>query len=361
MNEKPYQITSSNYSVTIGSLLNSDFEIVLSENYKNARKIIFVDENTHEYCLEYLIANFSELSEAEVIVLPAGEANKNIEICAHVWEALAEYKITRKDVAICLGGGVVTDMGGFIASLYKRGIDFIHIPTSLLAMVDASIGGKTGVDLGSVKNIIGVFANPKAVYIDPAFLATLPLEDQIGGWMEMLKHGLIADKKHWEELQTIDFHDFSIDVAFIHRSLAIKNTIVLADPKEENIRKKLNFGHTFGHAVESLFLENNHAINHGIAVGIGMIVEAFWSVKSGLLAQAELEEIVTRITDKVVLPSLENVTEQHLWEYMLNDKKNENEEVLATLLTTIGEATINQAIPIEWVEEGLAFYKAVVE
>ncbi|HRO74984.1 MAG TPA: 3-dehydroquinate synthase [Crocinitomicaceae bacterium] len=357
MEQNKHQIQCGNYTVHVSSALLGDFEMVLSENYTNAQKIIFVDENTHEYCLEYLLTNFDDLHDAEVIVLPSGEENKTIHTCIHVWEALAEYQISRHAVAICLGGGVVTDMGGLISSLYKRGIDFIHVPTSLLAMVDASIGGKTAVDLAHFKNMIGVFSNPKAVFIDTVFLQTLPIEDKIGGWFEMLKHGLIADKAHWEELKTIDFNAFYIKEEWICHSLEIKNTIVTADFNEKNIRKNLNFGHTFGHAVESLFLANNETLNHGIAVGMGILVESFWSWKLGLLDETTLAEICETITEKISLPSLENVQAQQLWNFMLNDKKNNDNKVLSVLLTAIGKAIYDQEITFELVEEGLGFYK----
>lgn len=353
------KIFSKDYVVEIQSVVESGFVQLMQENYVNNKKIIFVDENTHEYCLEYLLTSFDFLHDAEVIVLPAGEENKNIHTCIQVWEALSEYQITRKDVVICLGGGVVTDMGGFIASLYKRGLDFIHIPTSLLAMVDASVGGKTAIDLAHYKNIIGVFSNPQAVYVDKSFLETLPMEDVIGGWMEMLKHGLIADKKHWNDLKAIDFNDFKMTDALLFDSIQIKNQIVEKDPFEQNERKKLNFGHTFGHAVESLFLENNQPLNHGIAVGMGIVVEAFWSVEKGVLSQENLDEIVSTIFGKVSLPDLTNVTADHLWSYMLNDKKNETNAVWSVLLDSIGSAVINQEISKELLMKGLAFYQKV--
>lgn len=350
------KVVSENYTVEIQSVINSSLENLLNVKYSNNKKIIFVDENTHEYCLEYLLTNFEALHDAEVIVLPSGEENKTVHTCIQVWEALAEYRITRKDVVICLGGGVVTDMGGMIASLYKRGIDFIHIPTSLLAMVDASIGGKTAVDLLHYKNMIGVFSNPKAVYVDTAFLHTLQLEDKVGGWMEMLKHGLIADKKHWSELKAIDFNDFKISDELIYNSLNVKNTIVQKDPFEKNERKKLNFGHTFGHAIESFFLENESPINHGIAVGIGIVVESFWSKEKELISEEQLEEITTMIFDKVSLPDISMVTVENIWDYMLNDKKNEKTDVLAVLLKDIGEAVVDQEISKNLVEKGVAYY-----
>lgn len=349
-------INANGYLIEIKSLTDGLLANLLKDVYSNNKKIIFVDENTHDYCLEYLITSFDALHDAEVIVLPAGEDHKTIHTCVQVWEAMTEYQITRKDVAICLGGGVVTDMGGFIASLYKRGIDFIHIPTSLLAMVDASIGGKTAVDLLHYKNMIGVFSNPTAVFVDACFLQTLPIEDKIGGWMEMLKHGLIADKKHWSELKAIDFNDFKMSDELIYNSLNVKNTIVQKDPFEKNDRKKLNFGHTFGHAIESFFLENESPINHGIAVGIGIVVESFWSKEKELISEEQLEEITTMIFDKVSLPDISMVTIESIWDYMLNDKKNEKTDVLAVLLKNIGEAIIDQEISKSLVEKGVAYY-----
>lgn len=179
MKEELFQITTNDLSIHFGSLLETGLEDFLTKNYSDSKKIILVDENTHRHCISHLVANFSSLSQAEIIELPAGEENKCLEICEQIWQTLLAYQVNRNDVIINLGGGVITDMGGFIASLYKRGIDFIHIPTSLLAMVDASIGGKTGVDLHHFKNIVGVFALPKAIYIDTSFLQTLPEIDRL--------------------------------------------------------------------------------------------------------------------------------------------------------------------------------------
>lgn len=244
MNQK---IEAEGYDIEIGSLASSSFSEFL-RGYSNSKKVILLDENTHDHCLEYLLTAFSGLEDAEVMLLPSGEENKVMEVCFQVWEAWSEYQIGRNDLVINLGGGVVTDMGGFIASIFKRGLNFIQIPTSLLAMVDASVGGKTGIDLGRHKNQLGVFANPEKVYIDPGFLKTLPAEELKNGYSEMLKHGLIADKLHWENLKKINFENSENLLALILCSIAIKNKIVLSDPLEKADRKKLNFGHTFGHA-----------------------------------------------------------------------------------------------------------------
>jgi len=361
MFEQNYTLETSNYTIHIGDLADGELDKMIKVNYAFANKIVLMDENVHELWGEYFQTTFSSLSKAEFITIPAGEENKSLEICSQVWQSLTEYQITRNDVLICVGGGVVTDMGGFIASLYKRGIDFIHVPTSLLGMVDASIGGKTAVDLANYKNIIGVFSNQKAVFIDPKFLDTLPLIDRIGGWMEMAKHGLISSKTHWEELKNVHFKDFHLSGKLIVDSLTIKNNIVKIDPFEKDIRRSLNFGHTFGHAVESYCLEGGETINHGIAVGMGIIIESFWSWKKELIEIEDLDEICLTLSEKVGLPALPGVSAEDLWHYMLNDKKNEKGEVRATLLKRIGTAVIDQVITFDLVEEGLKFYQEQLE
>lgn len=353
MKEESFQINASAYLIHFGSLLEVPFSNFLNEKYHHSKKIIIVDENTSEHCLENLVANFSELSKAEVIVLPAGEENKDLEICQQVWSTLLEYRIGRNDVIINLGGGVVTDMGGFIASLYKRGIDFIQIPTSLLSMVDASVGGKTGVDLEHYKNVIGVFSNPTAVFIDASFLETLPEIDRVGGWMEMLKHGLIADANHWDEMKDFDFNRFEMTHEMIYHSVSIKNRIVQMDPFEKDERKKLNFGHTFGHALESYCLSQSQEINHGIAVGVGMVVESYWSWKYGQLSQNDFDSICDVIKAKVDLTLFQGLPAQELWGFMRNDKKNQVNKVHSVFLNKIGEAVIDCEISYEMLEDAL--------
>lgn len=358
MNAEKLQINSENYSIYFGSLLEVDFELFLISNYSTSKKMILVDENTSEACLQNLIANFVELKDAEVVVLPAGEENKCLEICEQVWATLLEYNFGRKDAIINLGGGVITDMGGFIASLYKRGIDFIQIPTSLLAMVDASVGGKTGVDFNHYKNVIGVFSNPKGVYIDTSFLETLPSEDLIGGWMEMIKHGLIADAKHFEEIKRIDFEEVQLTHQMIFDSVSIKAAIVQEDPFEEGKRKLLNFGHTFGHGLESYLLEIEEPINHGIAVGVGMLIESYWSFQNQTLSEEELDEIHALISNTIDYSFLQKIPATALWEYMKNDKKNQHNKVLSVLLNGIGNATYNHEVTFEQLEEALEFILA---
>lgn len=339
-------IDTNGYSLEVGSLLESSFDELLTNNYANSNKVIIVDENTREYCLSYLITNFDALSEAEVIMLPAGEESKQISLVNSVWEALTDYGVTRFDLIINLGGGVITDMGGFIASCYKRGCDFINIPTSLLSMVDASIGGKTGINLGEFKNQIGLFSNPVALYIDPSFLATLPEDELISGYAEMLKHGLIADADLYRDVcQHMNETSILTDELLI-RGIEIKNNIVTRDPLENGYRKILNFGHTIGHVIEGHFMYSL-SISHGHAVAIGMMMEAFISMKKAGLSQQSYEEIEQHILKNYPLPKFSNEDIQAMIEMLQNDKKNRAGKIMCCLLPKIGECTHDHEIASE--------------
>lgn len=333
-------------TVEVGNLELSSFPQLLTETYKDVRKVIVVDENTHDFCLEYLLTAFPTLEEAEVILLPCGEENKVMEVCFQVLEALSEYGIVRSDLVITLGGGVVSDMGGFIASIYKRGLDCIHIPTSLLGMVDASLGGKTGIDLGSYKNQIGTFHNPKAVFVDQRFLATLPEEEWKSGFAEVLKHALIADKAEWDRLIATKQNDlFSEEnvAKILEKSIEIKSGIVTEDPQEKGKRKVLNFGHTIGHAIEGYYLELN-PLSHGNCVALGMIAEAFLSNQKGTLTTDELNEVVQVM--RALYPCPEDLLTgvSVMIELMKNDKKNDQQGVRSCLLDQIGTCSWNHLI-----------------
>jgi 3-dehydroquinate synthase len=352
------QIQADNYTIEIGNLVESSFQTLLKTSYSNSNKVILVDENTHDFCLEYLLTNFDELREAEVMLLPVGEENKVMEVCFQVLEALSEYKIGRKDLIINLGGGVVSDMGGFISSIYKRGIDFINIPTTLLAMVDASIGGKTGIDLGAHKNQIGTFSNPRALFVDISFLQTLPEKEVLNGYAEMLKHALIFDKKYWEDLISITSLNDLVHELKIKKSIELKNSIVLSDPNEQNCRKKLNFGHTIGHAFEGYFLDKN-PISHGHAVGIGMIGEAFLSYKKSLLNEKDWNEIQSKLLS--IFPLIEYELDEipFLIELMKNDKKNFEGEIKCSLITQIGNCIIDQNVSENEFKEMFCYLLAI--
>jgi len=338
---------ATDYTIEIGSITESSFAELLQNQYADSRKIILVDENTHDACLEYLITSFDALQDAEVMLLPCGEQNKVMEVCFQVWEAWSEYAIERNDLVINLGGGVVTDMGGFIASVFKRGLQFIQVPTSLLAMVDASIGGKTGIDLGKYKNQLGLFSNPLAVYVDPGFLNSLPAAELKNGYAEMLKHGLVADKKHWDLIKYILPDEDIFGEKVISASIEIKNSIVLSDPLEKEARKKLNFGHTVGHAIEGYFLDTEDQIAHGHAVAIGMLGESYISLMREMLSQAEFDEIEKLILKHFDIPVLSEELIDDLFDLMLNDKKNTGGKVRCTLLTGIGTSVVNQSIDKE--------------
>ena len=340
----------------LGTNLEDNLNEVLNEKYSNRKKIILTDDNVFELWVENLITSVTELNGAEIIQLPAGEENKTIGMSFQVWETLSDYKIGRGDVIINFGGGVITDMGGFIASTYKRGIDFINIPTTLLSQVDASVGGKTGVDLNGFKNQIGVFALPTYVFVDYKYLNTLPQEQLVSGYAEMLKHGLIDDAKHWQNLialKTLNVDNLS---KYIYDSVTIKHQIVDSDPKEKGIRKALNFGHTIGHAIEGFLLNSNKTVPHGYAVGWGMLVEARLSFDLNLLNKQEYKQINDYIS--AVFPKCP-VGSEHINEVldlMLNDKKNSGDTINFTLLNSIGTCVINQNIPLDQIEERLKMF-----
>ncbi len=345
-----------NSIIEFGSITDSSFDKLLNSSYSHSKIVIMVDENTHEYCLEYLITSFEVLKEAEVMLLPAGEQNKVMEVCFQVWEAMSEYQIGRKDLVVNLGGGVVTDMGGFIASVFKRGVDFINIPTSLLGMVDASIGGKTGIDIGSYKNQLGTITQPVAVFIDPLFLSTLPQEEILNGYSEMLKHTLITNKNKFIELTNIGGFEDLLKIDLIEQSVKIKNEIVLLDPFEKGIRKVLNFGHTIGHAIEGYMLSID-PIPHGLAVAAGMLVESYISYKRGILAKEEFVLIEQEILSRFPKIEIQKNALKEIIQLCFQDKKNEANKVSCTLINGIGNPLFDQFLMINDIENGLKYYR----
>ena len=348
-------IDAIDYKLEIGSLEESSFSQLL-ESYVNRKKVIIVDDNTHEHCLPYLITTFQELSDAEVILLPEGEENKQMSIAYSVWEALTDYTVSRNDLIINLGGGMITDLGGFIASCYKRGCDFINIPTSLLGMVDASIGGKTGINLGHFKNQIGVFSNPKTVYIDPIFLTTLPDEEMKSGYAEMLKHGLISNKNlFFEIIEQLENYK-ELDIEFLGVSLSIKNEVVKNDPLEKGLRKILNYGHTIGHVIEGHYMETLN-LSHGHAVAIGMVMEAFLSKKEGKLSEGDYKKIESNILKHFKIPTFSDDDIKSMTEMLINDKKNDSGEIKCCLLSAIGKCSFDNVIPEERFIETFMHFK----
>lgn len=304
---------------------------------------VIVDTNSHEFCLPYFLSHLETNLEIEIIEFEHGEANKNITTCVEIWNILTDLGADRKSIIINLGGGVVTDLGGFVASTFKRGIDFIAVPTTLLAMVDAAIGGKNGVDLGNLKNQIGVINTPKMVLVDTKYLQSLPQNEMRSGLAEMLKHGLIFDKKYWQQFLDLKKLDLTDLDQLIFESIDIKNQIVMQDPNEIGIRKALNFGHTLGHAIESYFLENQDktTLLHGEAIAIGMILESFISLHFQLIDCATYTEIKTNINnifDKILI---EEIDIKPILELLIHDKKNEFGKIKFVLLDGIGNTKNN--------------------
>ena len=338
-----------------GPLLNSSFSSVLA-TFASRKIAILVDENTHDHCLEFLITGFEALAEAEVIMLPAGEENKVLEVCFQVWETLTEAGFGRHDLLINLGGGMVTDLGGFVASVYKRGLAFINVPTSLLGMVDAAVGGKTGIDFAGYKNQIGTFSAAQFTYIDSGFLHTLPSQEWANGFAELLKHALISDGQLWQDLSKIQDIQNELRSETIQQGVQIKVEIVAQDPTEKGLRKILNFGHTIGHALESYYLNTETALSHGHAVAIGLLLESHLSVELSTLTKEEFLSIETKIKSIYTLQIPKDAA--GLWALMQQDKKNNNSEVRMCMLSQIGSCVFDQKLAFEEFEKVLSFYSS---
>lgn len=348
-------IENAEYSVHIGSLEESIFSKFIEKNYSNSKIVIMVDENTNDFCLEYLITSFEFLADAEVMLLPAGEENKVMEVCFQVFEALSEYGVGRRDLIINLGGGVVTDMGGFMAALYKRGVDFINIPTTLLGMIDASIGGKTGIDLGLYKNQLGVFAHPKAIFIDKRFLQTLEPREMVNGFAEALKHALIRDKELWQTLSTLDNLCALADDNMLQRIAQIKLDIVNRDPQEKGERKVLNFGHTIGHAIEGIYMLKEEPVDHGHAVALGMMVESYISCKLNKISAQEFAAIEATLLAWFPIPAISVSDKEQIALLLHNDKKNHSGEIQFVLLEGIGNSSFDNVVSEEIYGEALMY------
>lgn len=322
-----------------------------------SKVFILVDENTHEYCLPVLLGNLETDIAFEILEIEAGEEMKNIQTANQLWEILTEMKADRKALMINLGGGVITDMGGFVASTYKRGIQFINIPTTLLSMCDASIGGKTGIDLMHYKNMVGTFSFPEQIYVYPRFLDTLPAKEVKSGFAEMLKHGLIADKKHWEDLIQLQHLDPVGIEPFIPQSMEIKQEVVNADFHEKNVRKTLNFGHTIGHAIESLCLQSENPILHGEAVALGMICESHLSYLEGLISKEDSDLIIENIQRYFCFVDLTDFKDEDIFSLLLNDKKNSDAKINFSLLSGIGSCVFDHQCSTENIQKSIDFYK----
>ena len=332
---------------------NSLSNLISENDYSTL--FILVDENTFKYCYPKFIPNLRTDKRIEVIEIESGEINKNLETCIGVWNAITELGGDRKSLIITLGGGVITDLGGFVASCFKRGIDFVNIPTTLLSMVDASVGGKTGVDLGVLKNQIGLFANPEMVLVDTAYLTTLSDREIKSGTAEVIKYGITYDVTLFNEIK--NNKDLKIE-DLIFRSIEIKNEVVLKDPKEQNIRKILNFGHTLGHAIESFYLESEDkkSLTHGEAIAIGMVCESYMSSKIlnfPIKNVVEIKKVILSIYNKTNL-LLEDFS--GILELLKHDKKNVKGRVNFVLLNDYEDYKLDCEVSNDLIIESMKFY-----
>ena len=319
---------------------------------------LLADKHTNECCTPIVLSVLATDIPLEIIEIEAGEPHKHIDTCTQVWYALSELGADRKSLLINIGGGVVTDLGGFVASTYMRGIPFINIPTSLLAMVDASVGGKTGVDLGALKNLVGVINNPKGVLIYPDFLATLPTEELRSGMAEMFKHGLISDEGYWHKMCNLSELTEAHLGSLIYESVIIKNEVVTQDPTEKGLRKTLNYGHTLGHAIESYCLQNpnRERLLHGEAIAIGMVLATYLSVKELGFSMDKCDQVKAVLGEyfKKQDFSYEEITD--ICQLMRFDKKNVGGNVHFVLLEAIGKPKIDCIVPYEEIYKAFEYY-----
>lgn len=322
---------------------------------KYSKLSVLVDENTFRHC--YLLLQKS-LPDHHVIKIQSGEEHKTLESCAIIWQAMTDQAMDRHSALIVIGGGVLGDMGGFCAATYKRGIDFILVPTTLLAQVDASIGGKLGIDFNHFKNHIGVFQHPALTLLHSGFLKTLPESELRSGFAEIVKHTLISDEKKWEEIRkhSLKEQDWG---SLIKHSVALKLDVVTKDPKESGLRKMLNAGHTIGHAVESHLLNKNRKVLHGEAIAVGLIAEAFIAKQKNLLSELRLSEISNYLLQVFGKITLNPEEDPMIAELTLQDKKNKGNKILCVLLEDVGKARWDCEIDTEEVKGALTFYRSL--
>ncbi len=347
------KINLTDYNIFVGDIWGELREFLNQRSYDQL--VVLVDENTERHCLPILKAALSSFP-LEVISIPAGEEHKSLDTCQHIWASMFKLGLSRNTLMINLGGGVIGDMGGFCASTYKRGIPFIQVPTTLLAQVDASIGGKLGIDFQQVKNGIGVFNNPQAVFIDPVFFATLPPRQLRSGFAEVIKHSLIADQQQWEKLRQYKKLSAVDWEALLLPSLSIKKRFVESDPLEKGLRKALNFGHTIGHAIEGHALETDRPLLHGEAIAIGMVCETFLSFLQFQLPQEQVAQVSRYLLEIFGHHAIDLQNAEAYLALMKNDKKNEGQEINFSLLRSTGAVEVNQSCSTSWILQSLQFY-----
>ena len=344
-------------NIIISENLEMDVANAISE-CEHDRIFLLADCNTRKFCQPKLNALVAS-KNITPIYIEASDNNKNINSLAHVWESLSQGGATRHSLLINLGGGMVTDLGGFAAATFKRGINFINVPTTLLAMVDASVGGKTGINFNGLKNEIGAFANAQSVVISTSFLDSLDSDNICSGYAEMLKHALISDKRMWAE--HVNFNLTSPDLVQLQKmvadSIQVKQRIVDEDPHEHGIRKALNLGHTIGHAFESFAMAKGKPILHGFAVAYGLVCELYLSARHTGFPTTQLQQTARFIIDNYGRPYFTCDDYTQLLELMRHDKKNTAGNINFTLLSAIGDIKINQTLDEEEIKEALDFLR----
>ena len=326
---------------------------------KNFTKIfVLVDTNTHIHCLAPFMQKLESETPVEVLEIEAGEENKTLETCSGLWEALSELGGDRKSLLVNLGGGVITDLGGFVAAAFKRGISCVHFPTTLLAMVDAALGGKNGVNLGALKNQVGVIKKPEMVVADTSFLSTLNAAEMRSGLAEMLKHGLIADEDYWNRLNSLGNLDLNDLEGLIKESVVIKEKVVQQDPFEKGLRKSLNFGHTLGHAIESYFLEqqDKDKLLHGEAVAAGMVLAAYLSSEIEGFPNKDRDIIRQNIISLYGRIHLNEEDQEKIIDLLKFDKKNEGGKINFVLLRKIGDPIVDREVPNSLLYSAFDYY-----
>jgi 3-dehydroquinate synthase len=324
-------------------------------NRRGANFYVLTDGNTYNFCLPILQNALSEF-DFKVIRISAGEQYKNLDSCQFIWNELLKNKADKNSILVNLGGGVIGDIGGFCAACYKRGIDFIQIPTTLLSMVDASVGGKTGIDFGNIKNSVGIIIDPALVCIHEQFLKTLPEREKLSGFAEIIKHALIADEDYWYQLNQINTQSIHFE-DLIKKSVSLKKSIVEKDPLEKGLRKILNFGHTIGHAIESLSWETEKPLLHGEAIAIGMICESYISTQVTGLDKKTFFEIFNFINFLYKPYNLEVLNRDKIFEYISQDKKNQLNSINFSLLRRIGQCEFNIQVEKNLIEDSLNWYQ----
>jgi 3-dehydroquinate synthase len=344
--------------VIISNDLKTDLERFLA-TLKYDRLFVLTDTCTRDKCYP-LVKDIPPIQAARLITVPSGDTHKNMEQLSAVWQILSDEGASRNSLLINLGGGMITDLGGFAGATFKRGLQTLNIPTTLMASVDAAVGGKTGINFNGLKNEIGSFYPPVGVLIDCSFLRTLDRDNLLSGYAEMIKHALISSVEAYASVLSFDW-DRPADYALLNRmvaqSVAIKERIVEEDPKEKGIRKALNFGHTAGHAIESLSFRNNTPLLHGHAVAAGIVCELYLSYKQRRFPSDKLRQVVQYI--KAYYPPFvfDCKAYAYLFERMTHDKKNEHGVINFTLLSDAGEIHINQSANKELILESLDFYR----